>query len=232
MDTENNIRNTENQEEKNFNVGALVTNTEQFLEKNRKIIIIALAVVVVGIAAYFGYKHLYAMPKEKNAQAELFAAQQYFQNEDYDKALKGDGKHAGLINIVDEYGSTKSGKLAAYYAGNIYLQKGEYQKAIDYLNKFSPDDMLMKYQTKALVGDAYAELNQLDKAISAYKEAAKADNDITTPFVLLKMGQIYEIQRKNKEALECYKSIKRDYPNSMEFREVEKYISRMEALLK
>ena len=92
--------------------------------------------------------------------------------------------------------------------------------------------MLMKYQTKALVGDAYAELNQLDKAISAYKEAAKADNDITTPFVLLKMGQIYEMQQKNKEALECYKSIKKDYPNSMEFREVEKYISRMEALLK
>ena len=78
MDSENSIKNTENQEEKNFNVGALVTDTERFLEKNRKVIIIVLAVVVVGIAAYFGYKHLYAMPKEKIAQAELFGHNSIF----------------------------------------------------------------------------------------------------------------------------------------------------------
>ena len=230
MDTEKNITNQENHEDKSFNVGELVSSSEQFLEKNRKVIIIILAVVVLGIGGFFAYKYLYAAPREKNASAELFAAQQYFQNEDFEKALKGDGKHGGLLNIIDEYGSTKSGKLASYYAGVIYLQKGEYQKAIDYLSDFSTDDVFMKYQTKALLGDAYAELNQLDKAISYYKEAVKGDNDLSTPFVLMKMGQIYEMQNKNKEALDCYKQIKKDYPSSMEYREVEKYISRIEAL--
>ena len=230
MDPEKNITNQENHEDKSFNVGELVSSSEQFLEKNRKVIIIILAVVVLGIGGFFAYKYLYAAPREKNASAELFAAQQYFQNEDFEKALKGDGKHGGLLNIIDEYGSTKSGKLASYYAGVIYLQKGEYQKAIDYLSDFSTDDVFMKYQTKALLGDAYAELNQLDKAISYYKEAVKGDNDLSTPFVLMKMGQIYEMQNKNKEALDCYKQIKKDYPSSMEYREVEKYISRIEAL--
>ncbi|MEE1097275.1 MAG: tetratricopeptide repeat protein, partial [Bacteroidales bacterium] len=142
-----------------------------------------------------------------------------------------DGKHAGLLSIVDEYGSTKSGKLASYYLGNIYLQKGEWQKAIDYLSDFNTDDVFMQSQTKALIGDAYAELNQLDKALSYYKEALKAENDLSTPFVLIKMGQVYEMQKNYKEALECYKNIKQNYTSSMEYREVEKYMSRVEALL-
>ncbi len=230
MSTENGIEKRENQDEKNINVGEIVNGTEQFLERNRKIIITVLAVLVVGIAAFFAYKHFVVVPKEKNAQAELFAAQQFFQNEDFDKALKGDGKYSGLLNIADEYSSTKAGKLAAYYAGNIYLQRGEYQKAVEYLSKFSPDDAIMKAQSKALLGDAYAELNQLDKALAEYKEASKVDNAMTAPFVLLKMGQIYEIQKKYDEALNCYKTIKQSYPQSMEFREMDKYISRLEAL--
>lgn len=231
MDTEKSIKNKENQEQNAFNVGEMITTSEQFLEKNRKTIIIVLAVIVCAIAAFFAYKHFVVIPKEKNAQAELFAAEQFFKNEDFEKAIKGDGKHAGLLSIVDEYGSTKSGKLASYYLGNIYLQKGEWQKAIDYLSDFNTDDVFMQSQTKALIGDAYAELNQLDKALSYYKEALKAENDLSTPFVLIKMGQVYEMQKNYKEALECYKNIKQNYTSSMEYREVEKYMSRVEALL-
>lgn len=231
MDTENSNKNQVNQEDKNFQVGEVVSRTEQFLERNRKIIIVVVAVVVVAIAGFMAYKHLYVAPKEKRAQAELFAAQQYFQNEDFDKALNGDGRHPGVLSVADEYSSTKAGKLARYYAGVIYLNKGEFQKAIDYLSKFSPKDELMSAQSKALLGDAYAELNQMDKALSEYKAAAKVDNEMTAPFVLLKMGQIYEIQKNYKEALECYKTIKQNYPRSMEFREVEKYIARMEAMM-
>lgn len=231
MDQEKITKGKENQEDSSFNVGELISSSERFIDKNKKMIVIILAVVVCGIAGYFAYKHLVVIPKEKTAQAELFAAEQYFKNEDFDKALKGDGKHAGLINLMEEYGSTNSGKLAAYYAGNIYLQKGEYQKAIDCLSEYTPNDGFMKSQTKALMGDAYAELKQFDKAIDLYKAALEGDNDLSTPFVLLKMGQIYEMQKNYQEALNCYKRIKKDYINSMEYREVEKYMSRVESLL-
>ena len=102
MDTEKSIKNKENQEQNAFNVGEMITTSEQFLEKNRKTIIIVLAVIVCAIATFFAYKHFVVIPKEKNAQAELFAAEQYFKNEDFEKALKGDGKHAGLLSIFDE----------------------------------------------------------------------------------------------------------------------------------
>ena len=135
-----------------------------------------------------------------------------------------------MISLIEEYGSTKGGSLANFYAGNIYLRQGEYKKAIEHLSAYKGEDKILAQQTKALIGDAYVELGQLDKAISNYKDAAKSNNVMTTPFILLKLGQVYEMQKNNAEALNCYKRIKTEFPNSTEYREIEKYISRLENL--
>lgn len=231
MSTENIKANNENeQENKSLNVGEIVSSSEKFIEKNKKLIIAIVAVIVLGIAAYFLYQSFVVEPKEKNAQEELFAAQKYFEQEDFKKALEGDGKHAGLISIIEEYGSTKGGSLANYYAGNIYLRQGEYNKAIEHLSNYKGEDQIISLQAKALIGDAYVELGQLDKAISSYKSAMTSENTLTTPFVLLKLGLVYEMQKNNTEALNCYKRIKTEFPASQEYREIEKYISRLESL--
>lgn len=231
MSTENiNLNHENEQENKGLNVGEIVSNSEKFIEKNKKIIITVLAVIVLGIAAWFSYQNFIVAPRETKVQEELFAAQKYFEQEDFKKALEGDGKNAGLISIIEEYGSTKGGSLANYYAGNIYLRQGEFQKAIDYLSAYKGGDKIIALQTKALIGDAYVELGQLDKAISKYKEAAKSENVMTTPFVLLKLGQVYEMQKNYNEALNCYKRIKTEFPASQEYRDIEKYISRLENL--
>lgn len=227
-----NIKSNQGKEQENssLNVGEIVSNSEKFIEKNKKIITIVIAAIVLVIAAYFLYQSFVVEPRETKVQEELFAAQKYFEQEDFKKALEGDGKNAGLISIIEEYGSTKGGSLANYYAGNIYLRQGEFQKAIDYLSAYKGEDKIIALQTKALIGDAYVELGQLDKAISKYKEAAKSENVMTTPFVLLKLGQVYEMQKNYNEALNCYKRIKTEFPASQEYRDVEKYISRLENL--
>lgn len=227
-----NIKSNQGKEQENssLNVGEIVSNSEKFIEKNKKIITIVIAAIVLGIAAYFLYQSFVVEPREIKVQEELFAAQKYFEQEDFKKALEGDGKNAGLISIIEEYGSTKGGSLANYYAGNIYLRQGEFQKAIDYLSAYKGGDKIIALQTKALIGDAYVELGQLDKAISKYKEAAKSENVMTTPFVLLKLGQVYEMQKNYNEALNCYKRIKTEFPASQEYRDIEKYISRLENL--
>lgn len=231
MSTENiNLNHENEQENKGLNVGEIVSNSEKFIEKNKKIIITVLAVIVLGIAAWFSYQNFIVAPRETKVQEELFAAQKYFEQEDFKKALEGDGKHAGLLSIIDEYGSTKGGSLANYYVGNIYLRQGEYNKAIEFLSNYKGNDKIISTQVKALIGDAYAELGQLDKAINNYKDALKTKNIMTTPFVLLKLGQVYEMQKNNAEALNCYKQIKTEFPESIEYREVEKYISRLENL--
>jgi hypothetical protein len=48
-----------------------------------------------------------------------------------------------VIKIADEYSGTDAGNLANYYAGMAYLNTGKYNEAIDYLNKFKSDDIVL-----------------------------------------------------------------------------------------
>ena len=97
-----NIKSNQEKEQENssLNVGEIVSNSEKFIEKNKKIITIVIAAIVLGIAAYFLYQSFVVEPRETKVQEELFAAQKYFEQEDFKKELEGDGKNAGLISII------------------------------------------------------------------------------------------------------------------------------------
>ena len=81
-----------------------------------------------------------------------------------------------------------------------------------------------------MIGDCYIELNNIDNAIKNYKNAISKPNEMTTPFVLLKLGLAYEMNKDIKKALDTYRILKKDYPSSMEAREIDKNISRLENL--
>jgi tetratricopeptide (TPR) repeat protein len=207
--------------------------TEQFIEKNQKIILIVVGVVVVIVLGFFGFRRLYLEPKEKEAQAQMFMAEKYFEMDSINKALNGDGNYKGFLDIIDQYGITKSANLSQYYAGICYLKKGDYEKAIDYLEDFSSDDQIIGPMATMAIGDAYMELKQTDKAIDYYLEGAdKKKNEFTTPVILMKAGWAYEEQGQYEKALEIYKRIKTEFPRSTEGREAPKYIAKMEGLLK
>ena len=117
-----------------------LTSGEQFIEKNQKMIVNVVLVLVVIIAGYFGYNRFIAEPHAQEAANQIFGAQNYFEKDSFNLALNGDGNVLGFIEIADKYSSTPSGNLAKYYAGLSYLYMGEYQNAIQYLEKFSSDD--------------------------------------------------------------------------------------------
>ena len=218
-------------EDKNFAVGEAISKTETFIDKNKKILYTIVIAIVVAVGGWFAYQSFIVEPREKSAEADIFPIQNYFTMGDYDKVLKGDGKYMGAIAFLDTYGSGKQSNMARYYAGVAYLQKGEYQNAINYLSKVKFSDLFAAPLAKMLLADAYAELSQWDDAIKYYEQAAKYDNEMTAPYALLKLGEVYEIKKDYAKALETFKKIKKDYPLSTEYQEVEKYMSRVEALL-
>ena len=89
---------------------------------------------------------------------------------------------------------------------------------------------------QAALGNAYAHLNQLDKAVDALKKAAKmADakaeddtNNSLSPTFLLQAAEILESQGNKADALEIYQNIKKNYVNSalVQSQEIDKYIER------
>jgi len=215
-------------EERIVAVEEAFSKTEQFIEKNQKIILIIVGAIVLVVLGYFGFKRIYLAPREKEAQSQMFMAEKYFEMDSITKALNGDGNYLGFLAIIDQYKFTKSANLSHYYAGICYLKKGEFQTAIDQLNKFSASDELVGPMAIGAIGDAYMELNNTDKAIEYYLKAAdKRKNDLTSPMFLMKAGMAYEIEEKNDLALKTYTRIKTEFARTNEGREVDKYIAKL-----
>jgi len=220
------------EEEVILDIGGAYNKTEQFVENNQKPIFAALGAIVAVIALYFAYQFLYLNPLEKEASEEMWRAEQYFESDSFNIALMGDGNYLGFLDISDEYGSTKSGSLANYYIGLIYLKTGEYEAAIDFLSDFSSNDIMLSSVSRGALGDAYMELGEVDDALSNYMSAANAvENDFTTPIYLMKAAKIHESLGDYDDALANYKRIKSGFSETQEGRTVDKYIARAETMI-
>jgi tetratricopeptide (TPR) repeat protein len=205
--------------------------TEAFVEKHKKIFLIALAIIIVIIGGYFGYKKFYLEPKIQEASESMFMAEKYFAKDSLNLALKGDGVNAGFLEIIDNYSMTPSGNLANYYAGVCYLRLGQYQNAINYLSEFESDDQIVGPIALGDIGDAYMELGQVNEAIEYYiKASEKQTNNFTTPIYLMKLALAYEAQAKFDEAIKIYERLRTEFVKTYEGREAEKFMARLKAI--
>jgi tetratricopeptide (TPR) repeat protein len=214
------------------NVEETLSKTEQFLEQNYKPLLIGLAVVVVLVGLFWLAK-LFLTKRNDEAQSQMFQAQKYLELDSINLALNGDGNYLGFLDIAKEYKFTKAGDLARYGAGICNLHLGNYEEAIDFLNKYSKKDKVIGSIAIGATGDAYVELGNLDKGISKYLEAAEfAANSFNTPLFLMKAAELYEMNGKYPDALKLYEKIKDEYPTSTEGSTIDKYIARAKLLSK
>jgi tetratricopeptide (TPR) repeat protein len=211
-----------------------------FYEKNKKMVTYVGGGLLVLIAAVCYFKLMYLPEKENEASNEIFWAQNYFEVDSFNIALKGgvtvmspDGQKQimGFEQIADEYSMTKTGSLANYCAGICYLRTGKFEQAIEFLQKYSGDDEMIAPIAIGAIGDCYMELNKVDEAIKYYLKAAeKSNNTFTTPFYLKKAGFAYEQKSNFSEALALYERIKKEYTKSNEGKEIERDIAKVKAL--
>lgn len=209
-----------------------LSKTEQFIERNQKVITYVVGALILIILIVFGYRKFVSQPNEEAAQKAMFQAEYYFEQDSLKLALNGAGESVGFLGVIDDYSSTSSGNLAKYYAGICYLNLGEYEDAIEYLKKFSGHDLIVPGMALGAIGDAYMQLGDIDKAIKYYNEAAsKNANDITSPTFLLKAGWAYEINDDYANALKVYEKVKHKYSKTREARDIDKYIARVKSRL-
>lgn len=206
------------------NIEHALTRSEEFIEKNQKQLIIGLVVIVAIVGIVMGYNRFYLQPLEKEAQSQMFIGEQYFAADSFRLAAEGDGNFLGFDYIMNQYGATKSASLAAYYSGISYMHLGNFDLAIEKLNKFDGGDQLVTPIAYGAMGDCYMELNDYSKAISKYKEAIAYNNEFSTPIYLKKLGIAYASNGDNSKASEVFQQIKDDYTSSAEARDIDKYI--------
>ena len=205
-----------------------LTNAERFIETYQKQIVWVVGAILGIVVLYMAFQRFYVDKESEKAAEQMFPAEQYFEQEDWEKALDGDGNNLGFMEIISDYKFTPSANLAKYYAGLCYLRLGEYEEAISNLGKFKSKDRILSSIALGGIGDSYAQLGESDKAVNFYKKAANnKSNDFTTPLYLLRAGILLEKEGNFKEAGALYERIKTDYAASTEGRTIEKYIARI-----
>jgi tetratricopeptide (TPR) repeat protein len=201
---------------------------QAFFEKNQKVILGATVAIVSLVAGYIAFFHWYVPKQDAEAQTKMFKAVSYFENDNFEQALNGDGNFPGLIAIANKYKFTKSANLANYYIGLSYLNTGKYNEAIAALKKFDSDDAVVGTLALGAIGDAYFELNNAKEGLEYYKKAvANEPNEFTTPVYLLRLGIALESQNNKDEAIKYYTQLKDEYPLTQEGRNAEKYLARL-----
>ena len=184
--------------------------------------VVALIVIVGGIIIWNNHKASQLIEAQTAMQApelniqlgmgDLQNAAALFGEKSFEQALNGDstGVMKGFLQIADEYSSSKAGNLACLYAGLCYAHMDKWEEAVKYLEKFDDaDDFLVSPAALSALGNAYAHLNQLDKAVSNLTKAAeRADNIMLSPIFYIQAGEILESQGKKADALKLYQKVK------------------------
>jgi tetratricopeptide (TPR) repeat protein len=215
------------------NIGETFSRAEQYILDNKKSLSIILGVIVVCVLGYVGYQKFIVAPNEIAAEKVMFMAEQNFEKDSIDLAINGKDVAPGFKELASKYSGTKSGNLAHYYLGICYLRKGMFQEAIEQLNAFDGTDEVVAPIATGGIGDAYMELGKTDDAIKYYLKAAnKKKNKLTSPIYLMKAAGAYEDTGKYDDAIKIYQQVRKEYFETQEGRDAEKYIARAEGLKK
>ncbi|WP_040559450.1 tetratricopeptide repeat protein [Kordia algicida OT-1] len=228
--------------------------TEEWVAGNQKYIFIGIGAIAIILIGYLIYSKAFTAPKEAEAANEVFQANSYFNqavninlSQDmvnglatrdslFTLALNGGEGKFGYLNIIANYPGTNAANLANYSAGIAYLNLNEYELAVEHLQEFESDDIIIGAKAKGAIGDAFVQLEQPKVALEYYEKAFQhSANEATTPIYLLKAGITALDLGEAGKALQYFKRIENEYAsfkNTADGKNLDIYIGKAEALNK
>ena len=204
-----------------------------FYSNNKKRINVIVAVVVVVAGGIYYFKGVYMPSQEKAASKKFAEVFYYFKKDSINIVLNGDPSRniVSAPSIADNYSSTLKGKEAAHIAGMAYLQKKEYQKALDYFDKTDARDNIIAPSIISMKAVCFSELGNVEEAAFLFEKAGMiAENDFSAAY-LKKAGIHYEEIENWKSALRVYTVIDELYSTTPEGTSIQLDIARMKAKL-
>lgn len=199
---------------------------EKKVEDNKKMIVWVVAAIVAIAVIILGYVYLIQNPNLEKAKEEIAKA-------DADYTI---GQDSIALNeymaVADNYNNEASNR-AGLNAAIILFEQGKYEEAINYLNKFDAEGVVVGPASQALLGDCYVNIEKYDDAVKAFDKAISlsGENELYTPLFILKKATVLREQQKYAEEAELLQTIKDEYPAFVSSYQVDvdKYLERAKA---
>lgn len=179
----------------------------QKMHDNRKIITICSLAVVVVVAIVLAYISLFRNPGIQKQNDRIG---------DADLELAQGNDSIAMVKYMDlaDNGSYDAANRAALQSAILLYQDGKYEEALKYVDKYSVKDEIIGAGARSLKGDCLVNLDRLDEAVSAFKDAisTSGDNPAYTPFFMMKLARVYAAQGKHGDEADVYEEIMSEYP--------------------
>jgi tetratricopeptide (TPR) repeat protein len=194
-------------------------------DHRRKLIFVAVALVLLAVAATLlaGYGKL----QEREAQALLSEGIELIDTpagveipgraEAYEtEEAKLEAAEAVFRRVVDEYGRRDAAAVANLYLARMESDRGDLESARPRLERF-----IRKYPKHVLSAGAELSLlhlrlaeGEIDAVIAEAQQALDGDPRLPKPTLLALLAQAYEMKGENDNALQIYRRIANEYPDS------------------
>lgn len=209
---------------------AVIAKAKDVWGKYSKYIVGISIALIVLIGGWYIYNNFFKSPKEQKAKDAIFKAEEYFRMDSLNLALNGDGPNPGFLKIIRNYGGTKAGNLAKYYAGVCYAKLNDNEKAAKYLKDFSTSSKPLQARAYMLLGDVYGDLGKNAEALNYYKKSAhefEDDKDGSADALFRAAYLADRVMKDSKQAIELYKELKQKYPNTATGRNADNYLAQL-----
>lgn len=145
-----------------------------------------------------------------------------------------EGSARKFDSIIEQYGDSRSGKLALIYSANCYYNLKEYDKAAELYSKYvekAGNDYEGTFVNLALesLGYSYEMAGNADQAISAFEKLAESKMKAYRERGLFNTARMYQAKNDNSQALKFYKILAEEYPDTKNAKHVQNVIAKLEA---
>ncbi len=205
------------------NLNDSLTSMTAKVQDNKKIISIVCLAVIAVVVIVLAYFYFFRGPSINKANDAVGAADLTLAQGNDSVAL------AQYMNVADQYGHDAANRAALQSAILLY-QKGDYDKALTYLGKYSAKEDIIGAAAYSLKGDCYVNLDKLPEAVKCYKDAINQsdDNPSYTPYFMLKLARVYAAMGNHADEAAMYKDVMTKYPTygAANNLDIEKYYDR------
>lgn len=192
--------------------GAFLDRSATWVHENRTPIVVVIAILVV-MAVGASLFEWWSWEREAAARDRLATALASVEKADEPggdvSALLADAR-TRLDALVEEAGSTDSGRLASYYRGVVMLRQGEAEEAITALEGFIDDHPRSPLLPHALtvLAAAQEEVGEIEQARAALERLAEEDWELwPRDAALMELAGFHERQGRDEEADEIYRRL-------------------------